>query len=184
MYWVKVIEMISLLFIVIGALNWGLIGIFKVNVVEVLASYTSPLVATIIYVLVGISALVHIFSRDYYLPFLGSSVFPCGSLIEKSPYHADTEVRVIEAPNANIVYWAAEPDTKVVKDPWQAYDKHANNGVTKTDEKGFASLKFRKPASYKVPSGKTLKPHVHYRVCVANGMLGPVKTVFTTDKKN
>lgn len=178
MYWTKFIEMISLLFIVIGALNWGLIGLFKLNLVELLASYTAPVLATIIYIVVGISALVHIFSRDYYLPFLGSAVYPCGSLVEKTPYHSDTEIRVKEAPKSTIVYWASEPNTKVVKDPWQAYDKYANNGVTNTDEKGMASLKFRKPSSYKVPSGKTLKPHVHYRVCTNSGMLGPVKTVF------
>ena len=42
----KVIDKIALILIIVGAINWGLIGLFKFN-----------LVARIIYVLVGISGL-------------------------------------------------------------------------------------------------------------------------------
>jgi uncharacterized membrane protein YuzA (DUF378 family) len=53
----KVLHLISLLLVVIGALNWGLIGIADFNLVKTLfGSY--PFVVKTIYILVGLSALV------------------------------------------------------------------------------------------------------------------------------
>jgi len=173
-------EYVTLLFIVVGALNWGLVGAFKFNAVEWVAKYTFAALATIIYILVGLSAIIHLFSRDYYLPFLGDSVFPCGTLAEKVPEKADTSVTINTLPNVNVIYWAAEPNAEVVSNPTQAYSKLANNGVTTSDANGVATLKFRKPAAYQVHKigNNTLKPHVHYRTCKSNGMMSRVETVF------
>lgn len=177
----KRIEIFTLLLIVIGALNWGLIGLFDFNVVAFIAKYTLPWVEKLIYVLVGISSLVHIISRNYYLSFLGDSVFPCTSMIEKTPENADTEVKIQTSPNSNIVYWAAETHNEVLENPWIAYAEYSNAGVTRSDVNGVAKLKFRMPGSYKVSHRlKTLEPHVHYRVCKFPGMLSEVKTVFVS----
>lgn len=52
----KVIDKIALVLIIIGAINWGLIGFFKFNLVD--AIFGSMTVLTrIIYALVGISGL-------------------------------------------------------------------------------------------------------------------------------
>lgn len=44
------------IFVIIGALSWGLVGLFKFDVVQVIFS-TAPLLGRVIYVLVGASGL-------------------------------------------------------------------------------------------------------------------------------
>ena len=52
----KILDKIALALIIIGALNWGLIGLFKFNLVETIFGGFSIL-SRIIYILVGISGL-------------------------------------------------------------------------------------------------------------------------------
>ena len=62
----KIIDKIALVLIIIGAVNWGLIGIFNFNLVETIFGGFSVL-SRIIYILVGISGLWCIrliFDRD------------------------------------------------------------------------------------------------------------------------
>ena len=62
----KVIDTIALVLIIIGAINWGLIGLFSFNLVEAIFGSLS-VITRIIYVLVGISGLWGIkllFDRD------------------------------------------------------------------------------------------------------------------------
>ncbi len=43
----------------IGALNWGLIGLFGFNLVNALFSF-SPIIENLVYILVGVSAIVEL----------------------------------------------------------------------------------------------------------------------------
>lgn len=52
----KVIDKIALVLIIIGAINWGLIGIFNFNLVDTIFGAMS-IISRIIYILVGISGL-------------------------------------------------------------------------------------------------------------------------------
>ncbi len=52
----KVIDIIALILVIIGAINWGLIGLFGFNLVDAIFGATS-VISRIIYVLVGISGL-------------------------------------------------------------------------------------------------------------------------------
>ena len=52
----KVIDTIALILIIIGTINWGLIGIFNFNLVDTLFG-TMSVLSQIIYTLVGISGL-------------------------------------------------------------------------------------------------------------------------------
>lgn len=52
----KIIDKIALLLIIIGAINWGLIGIFNFNLVDTIFGAMS-VVSRIIYTLVGIAGL-------------------------------------------------------------------------------------------------------------------------------
>ncbi len=52
----KTIDIIALVLVIIGAINWGLIGLFNFNLVDTLFGAMS-LVSRIIYILVGISGL-------------------------------------------------------------------------------------------------------------------------------
>ncbi len=101
------IQMIALVFIIIGALNWGLVAL-GFNLVSFIANNTFASLEPTVYVLVGVSALLHLFARNYYLPFLGDSVFPCASMTEKIPTNATVSTNVQIEPLTNIVYWAAE----------------------------------------------------------------------------
>ena len=52
----KVVDKIALVLIIIGAINWGLVGIFKFNLVDSIFG-TMSVLSRIIYTLVGISGL-------------------------------------------------------------------------------------------------------------------------------
>lgn len=52
----KIIDRIALVLIIIGAINWGLIGIFNFNLVETVFGGLS-VITRIIYILVGVSGL-------------------------------------------------------------------------------------------------------------------------------
>ncbi len=52
----KIIDRIALVLIIIGAINWGLIGIFNFNLVEAIFGDMTVL-SRIIYGLVGVSGL-------------------------------------------------------------------------------------------------------------------------------
>ncbi len=52
----KVIDKIALLLVIIGAINWGLVGIFNFNLVDAIFGVMS-VISRIIYILVGISGL-------------------------------------------------------------------------------------------------------------------------------
>jgi uncharacterized membrane protein YuzA (DUF378 family) len=61
----KTLDTIALLFVVIGAINWGLIGLFRFDLVAALFGDMSSL-TRIIYILVGIGGLyaISFFARD------------------------------------------------------------------------------------------------------------------------
>jgi uncharacterized membrane protein YuzA (DUF378 family) len=167
---------IAKILVVIGALVWGSISLFNYNFVEKLL----PINPKLIYGLVGLAGLYLVLDRNYYLSFLGETVYPCGSLVEKIPEKADQTVSVKVPPGSNVVYWAAEPSNEnvVIDNPWDAYMQYENAGVVKADENGNAVLKFRSPASYKVMAGlKQLPKHVHYRHCFYPGMLSEIYSI-------
>lgn len=171
------LDIITLAWIVLGALNWGLVGLLGVNVVE---RVLGKKIAMVVYVIIGLSALVHVVSRDYYLRFLGQAAFPCDAMLERIPEGADLEVAVQVEPHSNVIYWASEPQQQVQSSPWIAYQAFANAGVARSDAQGRAVLRVRGPPSaYQVGLfRKTLKPHIHYRVCNSQGMLSRVETVY------
>ena len=139
----------------------------------------------IIATLVIAASLLFLVSRETYLPFLGTTVFPSSLLgPDRDPAGSGAEEYPISidgaSEGARIIYWAAAPDTKIVPNPYDAYGAFENAGVA-TVKNGAVSLKLHCPASYKVPSGRVLKRHVHYRVCCEQrGMLGKVRTAYVT----
>ncbi len=58
----NVLLKIAEILVLIGALNWGLVGLFRTDLVEKLFGEMSPL-AKIIYILIGISAILLIFAK-------------------------------------------------------------------------------------------------------------------------
>ena len=54
----EIIQKIALVFTIIGAINWGLIGFFDFNLVETI--FTAELLQTIIYAIVGVCGIINI----------------------------------------------------------------------------------------------------------------------------
>lgn len=52
----KALHMVSFVLVVVGALNWGLVGLFNLNLVMMLLG-SWPMVEKAVYVLVGLSAV-------------------------------------------------------------------------------------------------------------------------------
>jgi hypothetical protein len=134
----------------------------------------------IVLILATIAALWFLFRRDAWLPFLGESVLPPSTLLVSSPTFADSAL-VVKAPAGatRVVYWAASNKTGTVAEgPEIAYGKFENAGTAMVVD-GVASLKYRKPGSYKLRGG-VKGPHVHYKFVDESGMSGPVKTTEVT----
>jgi uncharacterized membrane protein YuzA (DUF378 family) len=167
--------------ILIGALNWGLIGLFDYDLVKDIGSLFGPQaqddVSRFIYILVAIAAVVLMFQRETFLPFLGSTVMPqpvteytpTGDLVSKTVKNLPANVKVI--------YWASLPSDTVFNNPQDAYDNYKNQGITTTDDNGVAILQVLNPSSYKVPIRGTLKPHIHYRYWTEAGVASKVYTI-------
>ena len=58
----EIIQKIALVLTIVGALNWGLIGIFNFNLVSFLFDDMSTVISKIIYIIVGVSGLISIIS--------------------------------------------------------------------------------------------------------------------------
>ncbi len=58
----NIIIKIAEILVLIGALNWGLVGLFDIDLVKTLFGEMTVL-ARIVYVLVGISAIILIFTK-------------------------------------------------------------------------------------------------------------------------
>ncbi len=180
----KKLFMFGMVLLVVGGFNWGMVALTGKDFVSSIFGRNSA-IANGIFLAVGLAALMIGFFRDSYLPFLGPAVFPCSLLKVQTPEGADTEVRVLLKPGAKVLYWATEPankDLQTIQDWRKAYLSFRNAGVAEADGDGYAVLRVRKPQPYTVPMKGQLSPHIHYRVCMNNGFVGPVRTV-TLDGK-
>jgi hypothetical protein len=54
----NIIQKIALIFTIIGALNWGLIGLFNFNLINAL--FGDSLFSAIIYMIVGVAGIINI----------------------------------------------------------------------------------------------------------------------------
>lgn len=182
MYTQKLLFKIAMVLVIIGALNWLLVGLFQFNLVQALLG--KGFIARSIYVLVGIAAVAIMIDRDTYLPFLGPTVLPCASVPDRTPPGASKMVTVSAPPGSKILYWASEPEMEALREiqTWkEAYGAYENAGVATADSNGKAVLKVRAPQAYVVPFKGRLEPHIHFRICESSGMLGRVKTIFLAD---
>ena len=57
MYKLSLLDKISFLLVIIGALNWGLIGLFNFNLVGAIFGEPATIISRIIYILVGVAGL-------------------------------------------------------------------------------------------------------------------------------
>ena len=177
-----VIQKFAYILLIVGAINWLFIGFFDLNLLT--GIFGINMFSRALFALVGLAGIYFMFQRDFYLPFLGESVLPCAGLEDREPSGADTRITVQVEPLTKVLYWAAEPEAEVLKEinDWRkAYSAFENVGITTADETGVATLNVRKPQAYSVPFKGRLEPHIHYRVCEEDGMVGTVNTVFLAE---
>lgn len=185
MYINKKIYMITVFFVVLGGLNWLLMGAMGINVVRLVLNRR---MSSILYIIIGTCSLMLAFRRDVYLPFLGQTILPAAALALKTPQSASESVEITTRPGAKVVYWATEPnvnaDPKVVPGWDVAYGEFENSGVVVADDQGKAILRIRgPPQAYTVPMHGRLSPHVHFRIEEPGGFFGRVKTYYVDSKK-
>ena len=178
------IYLICVILLLIGGLNWGLVGTFNLNIVQLINKHTfnSPIFENIIYTTVGIAAIYLSSRKSFYLPFLGKTIIPPSVIKEMDNIGADIKINV-DAPNADmVIYWAANPlpinEVDGSKYAMDAYSKYTNSGVAPVIS-GKAELKVSCPQKYWVNKWgikKTLPKHVHYRLVYPTGWVSEVKT--------
>lgn len=61
----KVLKMLAYVLVVVGGLNWGLVGLMDLNLVSLLFG-AYPVLETTVYVLVGLSAVLLLVDYDKY----------------------------------------------------------------------------------------------------------------------
>jgi uncharacterized membrane protein YuzA (DUF378 family) len=170
------------LLLVIGGIAWGIYGAFGINIVKRILPDSNA--QKIVYILVGVSAVILLFNRNFHLPFLGKTALP-SSLLSKDKTVTEEgtfTVKVQVEPNVRVIYWASEPSSEIVPVS-TAYGEFKNSGIVTADKDGIANLILKKPSSYTVKKGlfnKKLKPHIHYRYTLSSGMLSEIKTKYVT----
>ena len=184
-YWKAKSYMIAMVLLVIGGLNWGVKSFMGKDLVTYVTG-RNVILANAIFAAVGVAALFIGLHRDSYLPFLGKSLIPCEVLKPLTPENADISTDVVVGPGVKVLYWAAEPankDLHELNDWQQAYLGYRNAGVAIANASGTVTLKVRKPQPYTVPIRGALSPHIHYRKCMGNGLIGRVYTVGLDSKE-
>lgn len=183
----KKVYIACIFLLVLSGLNCGTAAIFKTDAISALLG-KNTIGTRLCYVLFAISAIYVGFSRDSYLPFLGETVLPCSVLKEKKPDNAELKVRIIAPVGRKVLYWAADANAtenkelKTLKTWQEAYGNFDNAGVTIAGEDGSALLQVHKPQPYLVPMKGRLEPHIHYRICGKDGMMGPVKSIHIEER--
>ena len=178
------IYLICVILLLIGGLNWGLIGSLNLNIVQIINKNTfdSPIFENIIYVTVGIATIYLASKKSFYLPFLGKTIIPPTAIKQRNNPNANIKITV-KAPNAEmVIYWAANPlpinQSDGSKYATEAYKKYSNSGVAPVIS-GKAELKVICPQRYWVNKWgikKTLPKHIHYRLVYSSGWVSGVKT--------
>jgi uncharacterized membrane protein YuzA (DUF378 family) len=181
MYMNKKIYMCVIFLVIAGGVNYLSMSILGKDFVRSLLGKRKT---AILYLVIGLCALLLCFRRDVYLPFLGQAFIPSGALQPKTPTGATDSVKIRVTPGAKVIYWASEPDplADTANPPsWEvAYGDYDNSGIVIADDKGEAVLPIRGPPQpYKVPMKGRIESHVHFRVEEMRGLFGPVKTKYT-----
>ena len=171
--------------LVIGAINWGLIGLYGFNLINYFFSSTLYIERGV-YILIGLIGLYFAFNRNVFLPFLGETVLPSTLVKNIDVAQYDKEFILCNIPKnvEKVLYWAAESEKnsnlEKVKNYKEAYGKYTNVG-TSTVVNGCAKVKISTPQEYKVPrylffGERVLPKHFHYRYVYKNGFISEVMT--------
>lgn len=178
------VYLIAKVFVIIGALNWGLIAISpEFNILKNFNNVVNRIILGVI----GLSAIYVAIQKKTFLPFLDESVLPVFNYLEDTTKAKLTPTGsnegfnkvIIKIPEGEtgtkIVYWAAAPNDNIQENPEKAYADFNNSGISDI-ENGVAIIAVKCPAEYKVPFAGKLPKHIHFRIVDKDGMLSRVYT--------
>lgn len=163
----------------LAALNYSISKMYKIDLFSYITN--RGMISSVFYTIIALSALIHLFNRDYYLSFLGPTVMP---VKEKQMWGKLIDVTLDNLPpNTRIIYWAANESQNIFSNPIDAYSGYANSGFTKSNDKGQAVIQINCPSEYIVSKfgfKKRLDKHVHYRIESDKfpGLFSSVKTQY------
>jgi uncharacterized membrane protein YuzA (DUF378 family) len=180
------IELVSKVFLILAGLSYTL----KFTTDKDLFEYIqNSMVTYIILLLIGLATLYNMFNRDYYLSFLGKTVIPISSKIEKSEKSNNVIDVVLEdlPRQTSVIYWASmKQDSQDILNYTEAYGNYSNSGIAQTDENGRVVVKIECPSEYTVPKfgffRRKLNKHIHYRYEIPNkkGLYSRIYTKYIT----
>jgi uncharacterized membrane protein YuzA (DUF378 family) len=172
--------LVAKIFIIIGALNWGLIAI---NPEYNILNNFNEITKKIILVIIGLCAIYACLQRKTFLPFLDESELPIFNYLAdttKDKLNKDgyktLKIKIPEGETGTkIVYWAAAPNDNVQENPTKAYADFNNSGIADI-ENGEVEIAVKCPAEYIVPITGKLPRHIHFRIVDKDGMLSKIYT--------
>lgn len=56
----KTLQKIALVFTIIGALNWGMVGLFEIDIVATLFNGSDSMISRIIYIIIALAGIINI----------------------------------------------------------------------------------------------------------------------------
>lgn len=150
--------------ILVVVLNYSYAKLYNDDLLDYLI--TNRMVSKVFNIFMIIVALLYLFNRDFFLPFLGPTVIPI-SESDKSTENLINIPLVGLPPNTKVIYWASEYSENEYENPLSAYKDYSNSGIVKTNEFGNVIIQISCPGRYKISKfgmlKKLLKRHVHYR---------------------
>ena len=181
-YLMTKVRMFVTAIVIIGAINWGTTTL-GYNLVEMLSKFINTNLKTdlpidkAIYILVALCGISLASRRTTWLPFLGKTILPGNLVTKQTPAKANKKILIKVRPNAKVAYWAATGKDKKDQGVFDAYNNHSNSGVVIADNKGNAELPIIEGEGYRVPTGKRIPRHIHYRI-IGNSMMDRVRTFY------
>lgn len=129
-----------------------------------------------------LAALMFLFDRNFYLPFLGPCAVPVRSSYD-APAADSTSVKLTGLPpNTTVIYWGALSSEKSFTSYKDAYGDYSNSGVATTNDKGEVVVSVSCPGQYFVKKfgmlSSQLPKHIQYRYETSENK-GLLSEVFT-----
>ena len=156
--------------VLLGAITWGLIGMFGINLIHNMV-FGNAIVKKIIYSFIGIAALYFLINPDtYLLQDQSECIFPTHLLMHcQDATQGKKTVITTKFPSTSIVYWAKNDRTGEL----------LNCGTAKTNNLGLATIVLALPDKDSVSTLGSIPKAIYYRRIMNSGLLSRMeKTKF------
>ena len=142
----KYLLFISIIFVIIGGINSGIIGLLNLNPINLLSRlFRFQLIKTIIYVLIGFSSIYLLYNIKMFLSLINIDTiyYDYHKLKEKIPINWTKSIDTEAPPYSKIVYWTNQKENAELNkgNPWLLYQNYNNAGIALTNNNGLVTLK-------------------------------------------